>query len=57
MNTNPSSVVITNYDEIVKYFELFPEQLHANVGDNESRPISPLDYKQSQWGLTTLNEI
>jgi len=46
MNTNPSSVVITNYDEIVKYFELFPEQLHANVGDNESRPISPLDYKQ-----------
>ena len=47
MNTNPSPVVITNYDEIVKYFELFPEQLHANVSNNESRPISPLDYKQS----------
>tara|TARA_A100000164_G_C21929235_1_gene784718 strand:+ start:2506 stop:2658 length:153 start_codon:yes stop_codon:yes gene_type:complete len=46
MNTNPSSVVLTNYEEIVEYFKHFPEQLHAPVGDNESRPISPLDYKQ-----------
>ena len=57
MNTNPSPVVITNYEEIKRYFELYPEELMQNVGNNESRPISPLDYKQSQWGLTTLNEI
>ena len=47
MNTNPQPVVITNYDAIVEYFKLFPEQLMQNVGNNESRPISPLDYKQS----------
>ena len=47
MNTNPQPVVITNYEEIVEYFKLFPEQLMQNVSNNESRPISPLDYKQS----------
>jgi len=46
MNTNPQPVVITNYDAIVEYFNNFPEQLHAPVSNNESRPISPLDYKQ-----------
>ena len=44
MNTNPQPVVITNYDAIVEYFKLFPEQLMQNVSNNESRPISPLDY-------------
>ena len=43
MNTNPSPVTITNYDEIVRYFKLFPEHLMQNVSNNESRPISPLD--------------
>jgi len=43
MNTNSSPVMITNYDEIVKYFKQFPEHLHAPVSNNESRPISPLD--------------
>lgn len=43
MNTNPQPVVITNYDAIVEYFKLFPEQLMQNVSNNESRPISPLD--------------
>ena len=47
MNTNPQPVVITNYDAIVEYFKLFPEQLHAPVSNNESRPISPLDYNES----------
>ena len=47
MNTNPQPVVITNYDAIVEYFKLFPEQLMQNVSNNESRPISPLDYNQS----------
>ena len=47
MNTNPQPVVITNYDAIVEYFNNFPEQLMQNVSNNESRPISPLDYKQS----------
>jgi len=47
MNTNPQPVVITNYDAIVEYFKLFPEQLMQNVSNNESRPTSPLDYKQS----------
>ena len=46
MNTNPSPVTITNYDEIVRYFKLFPEHLMQNVGNNESRPISPLDYNE-----------
>ena len=46
MNTNPEPVVITNYEEIKRYFELFPEQLMQNVGNNESRPISPLDYNE-----------
>jgi len=49
MHTNPQPVVITNYDAIVEYFKHFPEQLHTNVSNNESRPISPLDYKQSKW--------
>jgi len=43
MNTNSQPVMITNYEEIKRYFELFPEQLMQNVGNNESRPISPLD--------------
>ena len=43
MNTNPSSVTITNYDAIVEYFKLFPEHLMQNVSNNEQRPISPLD--------------
>ena len=47
MNTNPEPVVITNYEEIKRYFELFPEQLMQNVGNNESRPISPLDINNS----------
>ena len=47
MNTNPQPVVITNYDAIVEYFKLFPEQLMQNVSNNESRPISPLDYNES----------
>ena len=46
MNTNPQPVVITNYDAIVEYFNNFPGQLHANVSNNESRPISPLDYNE-----------
>ena len=46
MNTNPQPVVITNYDAIVEYFNNFPEQLHASVSNNESRPISPLDNNQ-----------
>jgi len=46
MNTNPQPVVITNYDAIVEYFKHFPEQLHANVSDNESRPISAARYNQ-----------
>ena len=46
MNTNPQPVVITNYDAIVEYFKLFPEQLMQNVSNNESRPISPLDYNE-----------
>ena len=46
MHTNPQPVVISNYDAIVEYFNNYPEQLHAPVSNNESRPISPLDYKQ-----------
>ena len=55
MNTNPDTVLVTNYDEIVRYFKNFPEQLHAPVSNNESRPISPLenntnytDYKRTK---------
>ena len=46
MNTNSQPVMITNYEEIKRYFELFPEQLMQNVSNNESRPIAPLEYKE-----------
>ena len=47
MHTNPQPVVITNYDAIVEYFNNFPEHLMSPVSNNESRPISPLDYNQT----------
>jgi len=53
MNTTSSPVTITNYDEIVKYFQQFPEHLHAPVSDNESRPIRPLDNNTHHKTLST----
>ncbi len=46
MNTNPQPVTITNYDAIVEYFKLFPEQLMQNVSDNEPRKSSAARYNQ-----------
>ena len=46
MNTNPEPVVITNYEESKRYFELFPEQLMQNEGDNEQRHDNPSKYNQ-----------
>ena len=46
MNTNPERVVLTNYEEIKRYFELYPEELMKSVSDNEQRHDTPAKYNQ-----------
>ena len=46
MNTNPQPVVLTNYEEIKRYFELYPEELHAPVSNNEKKHDNPAKYNQ-----------
>mgnify|MGYP001319271370 CR=1 FL=1 len=46
MSISSDRVLITNYDQIVEYFKNFPEHIHSNVSNTESRPISPAnDYE------------